>query len=190
MDKIKQNLTYFICAFLGIWNFIMLAIPYVSIFVSLNGVSQTEGASGYKCMSLWDGGFSGVMSSLLQIAILIVGIILLAIGTVGILKTFNVIKKLPDNKTKGIAQGTLNTFAILNAVLLVFLIILTAVNTTSTNTGDYEMSVGIKLSAGIFIAVVLSVGTAIANAVLNKKFAVKEEPKTEEATIDDVIPQQ
>ena len=74
--KIKSNLAYVGCAILGLLNFILLAIPYISSYYSYDlgewGGKQrgSDGISGYKVMDLWEGGFSGVMSSLVQLFVL------------------------------------------------------------------------------------------------------------------------
>ena len=184
MEKIKSNLAYVGCAILGLLNFILLAIPYISSYYSYDlgewggKQSSSDGISGYKVMDLWDGGFSGVMSSLVQLFVLIGGIALLAWGVLGLLKAFGIFDKFPDRlgniESKKIAEFGIFGLAGLNVLLLVFLIILSATNSESYSEYGMESSAGIRLSAGIFISLVITVGAAVALKILEKKLPVGE----------------
>ncbi len=182
MEKIKSNLTYVVCAVLGLFNFILLAIPYIASYYSYDfgewggKQSDSEGISGYKVMDLWELKFSGVMSSLIQLFVLLVGIALLVWGVLGLLKAFGIFDKFPDRlgkfESKKIGELGLFGLAGLNVLLLVFLIILSATNSESYSEYGYESSAGIRLSAGIFISLVITVGAAVALKVLEKKLPV------------------
>ncbi len=184
MEKMKSNLTYVICAVLGLFNFILLAIPYIASYYSYDlgewggKQSDSEGISGYKVMDLWEGGFSGVMSSLIQLFILLVGIALLAWGILGLLKAFGIFDMFPDSfgnfESKKIGEYGLFGLAGLNVLLLVFLIIFTAVNSESYSEYGYESSAGFRLSAGIFISLVITAGAVVALKLLEKKLPVGE----------------
>ena len=179
LEKIKSNLAYVGCAILGLLNFILLAIPYISSYYSYDlgewGGKQrgSDGISGYKVMDLWEGGFSGVMSSLIQIFVLIGGIALLAWGVLGLLKAFGIFDKFPDRlgniESKKIAEFGIFGLAGLNVLLLVFLIIFSATNSESYSEYGMEGSAGIRLSAGIFISLVITVGAVVALKILEKK---------------------
>ncbi len=175
-NKIKQNWTYVVCAAMGVLNFIFFAFPYVSAFISYDFGSswggkqtQSEGLSGYKVMSdFWDLEFSGVMSALLQICVLIAGIVLLAWGVCGILKGLGYFNVFP-NEILGLETKKLGFFGLigmagLNVLLFIFLIILCASNTYESEYG----SAGIRLSAGIFIALVFNVAAVVAPTLLDK----------------------
>ena len=178
-EKIKSNVSYVGCAILGLLNFILLAIPYISSYYSYDlgewggKQSDSDGISGYKVMDLWEGGFSGVMSSLIQILALIVGIALLAWGILGLLKVFGIFDEFPDRlgnmESKKIGEFGIFGLAGLNALLLVFLIILSIAHTESYSEYGMEGSAGIRLSAGIFISLVITVGAAAALKILEKK---------------------
>lgn len=184
LEKIKRNLAYTISAILGLLNFIFLAIPYIASFYSYNlggwGGTQSSsvGISGYHVMSMWGGGFPGVMSSLLQILVLILGILLLAWGTMGLLAAFGILRQFPDKlgnfESKKIAEYGLFGIAGLNVLLLVFLIIFAATNTQTYNDYGYSTSAGIQLSAGIFISLVFTVGAVVALKVLEKKLPMSD----------------
>ena len=179
MEKIKSNLAYVGCAVLGLLNFILLAIPYISSYYSYDlgewggKQSSSDGISGYKVMDLWEGGFSGVMSSLIQLFVLLGGIAILAWGVLGLLKAFGIFDKFPDRlgniESKKIAEFGIFGLAGLNVLLLVFLIILSIANTESYSEYGYSGSAGIRLSAGIFISLVITVGAAVALKILEKK---------------------
>ncbi len=188
MEKIKSNLTYVMCAGLGLLNFILLAIPYIASFYSYDlgewggKQSDSEGISGYKVMDLWEGGFSGVMSSLIQLFVLLGGIALLAWGILGLLKAFGLFGQFPDRlgkfESKKIGEYGLFGLAGLNLLLLVFLIIFTAANSESYSEYGYESSAGFRLSAGIFISLVITVCAVVALKVLEKKFPAGESSET------------
>lgn len=176
-NKIKNNLIYVFSAGLGLLNFILLAIPYVASFVKYDlgeyggKYSNSAGISGYKVMSLWDGGFGGVMSSIIQIFILLLGIALLAYGICGLLKSFGVFDKFPDKlgkfETKKLGEFGLFGYAGLNVLLLIFLIILCATHTESEAGFG---SAGIRMSAGIFITLIFAISAVVALKILQKKF--------------------
>ena len=173
MNKLKNNLTYVFCAGLGLLNFILLAIPYVASFYSYDygygKISDSMGISGYKVMDMWSLGFGGVMSAIIQIIILLLGIALLAYGILGLLKAFNIFGKLPDKigKFETVKLGKIALFAygILNVLLFIFLIIVTASNTERAE----GSAAGIKLSAGIFITIIIAAGVIIGLKFLEKK---------------------
>ncbi len=179
-NKIKNNLSYVFCAGIGLLNFILLAFNYVSAFADyksgLGGYLSdwSEGVSGYKVMDLWDGGFSGVMSSIIQLLILLLGIALLAWGVLGLLKAFDIFPKFPDKigslESKKIGKFGLFGIAGLNVLLLIFLIILSVSNTEK----DDYVTAGIKLSAGIFIALIITAGAVAALILLEKKLSIDD----------------
>lgn len=170
-EKIKQNVSYLICAALGLLYFIFLAFPYIEAFVDYGYFGTSSGIGGYRVMDLWSGGFSGVMSSMIQIIILILNIALLAWGAMGLLKAFGHMEKFPEKvgnfESKKICKFGLIGLSGLNVLLFIFLIILSASNTESNSYG----SSGFRLSAGIFVSIIFTVGATVAAILLEKKFA-------------------
>ncbi len=179
-NKILANLSYWLCGFLGIWQFVLLAIPYLASFAKYDGVRETYGtASGYQIMRLWDGGFSGVMSALLQIFILVLGIVMLVYGACGILKSVGVFEKFPDKlgkcSMKKCGEIALYVYAGLNVLLFIFLIIVTAENTYTYEMYDGEKyKAGIAFSAGMFITLAFVIGAPVALKLLEAKCPVDE----------------
>lgn len=173
VDTIKKNLVYTLCAALGVLQFILFAIPYFAAFISGGGYDKSEGYSGYKVMDLWDTDFGGVMSSLVQVLILILGIVLLAIGAIGLLKAFDVVDltdKFGKLNLRELGKKGIFVYGGLQVALLIFMIIFTASNTESM----FGMTAGFRFSAGLFITIIV-VGAAIAAMiVVPKKFPVDE----------------
>lgn len=186
MDKLKRNLAYVFCAGLGLFNFIFLAFSYVKMYSESNvsNTNYSEGISGYELLKIWgkdmyymeDAKFGGIMSSLMQLLVLIVGIALLAWGVLGLLKAFGVMQKFPDKlgkvESKKIAELGIFGIAGLNVLLLVFLIIFTATNSEKIDETYYGVrytaEAGYKLSAGPFLAIIFTAGSAVALKLCQK----------------------
>lgn len=176
LNKIKNNLEYTFCAGLGLLNFILFAFPYVASYVEYDlgawggAYSASYGVSGYSTMSLWAGGFGGVMSSLIQLIIFLAGLGLLAWGVCGLLKEFGILPKFPEQigsfESKKLSELALMGMAALHVLQLVFLIIFTVSNSEEA----YGSSAGFRLSAGIFIALVIYAGAVAGLIFLKKKF--------------------
>ena len=188
LEKLKQNISYVFCGGLGLLNFILLAIPYISSYYSYDlgewggKQSSSDGISGYKVMDMWEGGFSGVMSSLIQLFVLLLGIGLLAWGILGLLKALDILPQFPDKlgnlESKKLGEFGLFGLAGLNVLLLVFLIIFSATNTESYSGYGMEGSAGIRLSAGIFISLVITAGAVVALKILEKKLPATDSGET------------
>ncbi len=179
LDKLKSNLEYVFCAGLGFLNFILLAFPYAASFWKYDlgswGGKQagSEGISGYELLKLWEGGFGGVMSSLIQLLALLLGIGLLAFGVCGLLKAFDILPQFPDQigpfKSKKLGEYGVFGMAGLQVLLLLFLIIFSIANTERENDYGYTSEAGIRLSAGIFIALLIYAGAVALLIWLKKK---------------------
>lgn len=181
MDMIKKNLNWLLCAALGVLQFILFAIPYFAVFVDAGTFgSQSENFSGYTVIDLmgddkWEefSGFGSVMSSITQILILITGIVLLAIGAIGLLKEFanvDITDMLGNLNLKKVSEYGIYAYGGLNVLLLIFMIIFTASNTESF--GGYTL--GIRFSAGLFITLVIAGAAIFALVYIPKKFPVDE----------------
>ena len=108
------------------------------------------------------------MSGLFQIFAVIAGVLLLAVGAVGILRGFDVVKGIPEAvagfSLKKIAKILLLAFVAIEILLLIFLIVLCVANTSEQSGYQY----GVKFSAGMFV----SLAFAIIGAAL--PFVIKE----------------
>lgn len=183
-NKLKSNLDYVFCAGLGFLNFILFAFSYAASYWeydlgSWGGVqSSSLGISGYQLMKLWEGGFGGVMSSFIQLIIFLAGLGMLAWGVCGLLKAFDILPQFPGRIGK-FDNGKITEYALfgmagLQVLLLVFLIIFTASNSESA----YGTSAGIRLSAGVFVTLVVYGGAVAARIWLKKKLPEGELPET------------
>ena len=175
MNFIKKNWTYFICVVMGVLNFILFAIPYVAEFAKIYGITTfAEGVSGYRVMDMWNLGFGGVMSSMMQIFIFLCGVALLVFGIMGLLKAKGSCKAFPDTmgkyKSKKLAQYGLIAMTVLNVLLLIFLIIVTAEYTAKSS---YYYKAGIKLSAGIFLSIIFFASASVVAILFDEKLGNK-----------------
>lgn len=180
MRTIRENLTYVFCAGLGILSFLLWAIPYVENFEEIKlgeiGNSVASGVNGYGILDLWTKGFGGVMSSILQILIVLLAVAMIAYGVCGLLKAFKLFTAFPDTvgkyEMKKLGDLALFVYAGLQVLLLIFLIVLCQMNTQkeSSPEQDYVMAEGIRLHAGVFIAILFSVAAFVGRRVLEKKF--------------------
>ncbi len=172
-NKILDNLSYLFCACLGLLNFILLAFPYTAIKINMGPYGNlSEGISGYRIMELFDANFGGVMSALIQVLILVVGVAMLVWGVLGLLKGFGVFNKFPDKlgkfDCKKIAEILLYVFAVLLFLLLVFLIVYVASNNADLRQ-FYGDEMKLVISAGVFISLVISVGSIVIYKLIQKK---------------------
>ncbi len=183
-NKLLSNLSYVLCVGLGLFNFIFLAFPYLSVYASyelgegVGSSSQSAYVGGYKVMSLWGGGFGGVMSSIFQILILVFGIAMLVYGAYGIVKAFELLENdiVPENLcSKKYARYALYGYAALNVLLLIFLIIYCATQTEKVSEFGASLEVGVRLSAGIFITLVFAAAAIVADMILPEKLGGEDE---------------
>jgi len=168
MDKIKKYLPWLLYGGLGLFKFILWAIPYFKSFVKggewLVG-DWTVRFSGYKVLRLWGGGFGGAMSALSQLFLLFTFIALIGVGVLGLLNRLNVTKiKEEYGKFTLDKIGTylLYLYAGLNVLLTIFLIIYAA-----SNSNEFG---GAGISAGVFITLVFAIGAVVFRIFLQKKY--------------------
>lgn len=177
VNKLKHNIEYVFCAGLGLLNFILFAFPYVSLYADFDlgsfGGSQSvsEGVSGYSVMvELWDFGFVGTISAMVQIIIFIVGIALLAGGITGLLNEFRYLpvfpKEIGEHDNKQISEWALRFMAALHVLQLILLTIFSISN--SEDAMGFG-SAGFRLSAGIFISLIIYAGAVVGLYFLKNK---------------------
>lgn len=174
MNKIKRNLPYVFCVAIGILNLIIMAIPYLEVFIGSGISSVSVRISGYKAMELLNidiYGIGGVLTSVALILVLILGIFVLLYGVCGLLKAYGIFKQFPDKigkkDTKKLAEYGLIAFVMLNIITLIFMIVATATYPGTINEDSF--SAGLRFNAGIFISLVFSIGAVVALRYINKK---------------------
>ena len=182
--RILGNISYFISLGLGILIYILLAIPFLRIKISESSTSivseymKPVNLNGYDIMDLWDEGFSGVVSSLLQIIIIICSLAFIIYGIIGILMVLRVIQnvELPEGITyKRIGNIIFYTFGIVNVLLLIFLIIFAACNTkTIGQIGNGNIKMVVSINAGIFVMLILSCTAILSSKIIESNYRYEE----------------
>lgn len=174
LNKLKANLSYIVCAFLGMFHFVMLAFNYLSAYVRFEGKRESEGfCNGYEMLKFAD--FDGskaealtVINGILQILLIVVAVALLAIGVMGILKAFGVFKQFPDKlgnlETKNIAVLGLLGYVAITLLLFVLMLIWSGVNAQEM----FGYKVGFTAGFGIWFALFFGAALAAAPIVLPK----------------------
>ena len=187
-DKVLYGLGYIFSVILGFFTIIFLAIPYLSLFektVDNNALVPvvtnyfSYDISGYKTMDLWQLGFSGVMTSLLQIFILILSLLLIVWGVCGCLKIFGLFNKFPNKigkvKSKTVTNILFYIYLALSVLLLIFLIVVSATNQSSDDYYGKTLTIGLKLSAGVFLTLILVLAFLVTTLIISKKHPINEE---------------
>lgn len=187
-EKILKSLGYIFCAGLGLLTLILLAIPYLSYvygyidndsIVSSGPNDFSLNLSGYRAMDLWSLGVGGVMTSLLQIFVLIMALLMIAWGVCGILKEFGVFYKFPSKigkvRSKTISEILLYIYLGLNVLLLIFMIVFTATNYYTYEATYETIYEGFNFSAGIFLTLIFAIGSVVSVILLQKKYPVDED---------------
>ena len=168
-DNNKKLVMWGFPAALGFLSFILMAIDYIESFISVGSIlDESQGYNGYKLLDMFELEKYGSVISIVQIMVLVVSIFLLVIGALGILKEYKIIN-LPDS----VAEMPISYFSklgmivhtALNLILLVFTIILTVDYTEKNGFG----TLGFRLSAGIFIMLIVSLGVTAVYVYLESK---------------------
>lgn len=182
--RILGNISYFISLGLGIFTYILLAIPYLRVKISdtstdiVSEYIKPTTLNGYDIMNLWDNGFSGVVTSLLQIMIILCSLALIFYGIIGILIVFKVIHnlELPEGlPMKKIGNIIFYTFGIVNVLLLVFLIIFATAHTRIIGQiGNGSIKQIVSINAGVFIMLIFSFAAIVASKIIESNYRYEE----------------
>lgn len=168
-DNNKKLVMWGFPAALGFLSFILMAIDYIESFISVGSIlDESQGYNGYKLLDMFEFEKYGSVISIVQIMVLVVSIFLLVISALGILKEYKIIN-LPES----VAEMPISYFSklgmivhtALNLILLVFTIILTVDYTEKNGFG----TLGFRLSAGIFIMLIVSLGVTAVYVYLESK---------------------
>lgn len=173
VNNVKANLRSLVCAFLGLFQFILLAIPYASAYISYGSNSESVGLSGYGVlandMSEMDAGF---LAFIFQLLAFLCGIVLLASAAYLLVKAFFGVE-LPDAfgpvEVVKVRDWALMGYAGANALLFVSQILISLINSESEEFFGQTIEAGVGLGFGIFLAVILSVGGFVGLMMLEKK---------------------
>ncbi len=202
-EKIVKNLSYIFCAGLGLFAVILLAFPYLKIkmregvFTSIGGV-----VSGYSILAMFDYGYAGIVSAILQILVLLVSVLMLVYGIIGLIKSFikneQTPAKIGNVKSKTITEIALLVYSALNALLLIFLVIL-CINDSQlldklVSTYLFYIFNYIKVipTLSVFLAMFIPIALYFTLRIFVKEEVEEieeEEVENEEGlTLDDIIP--
>ncbi len=188
-NKLLSNLSYILCAGLGLLTFIFFAVPYVTSFLTLytTGWKQentVDIVNGYQALTkFWGEGFFFVISAILQILVLLLGVAMLAFGVWALLKVFNVVKIFPEKvwklESKRLSAYALYAYAALQGLLFLFLSLSCATRTGTERNDLYTLTSGFRLNAGIFIAIVFALATVGALHLQPKLFPAEDNDRME-----------
>jgi len=160
LQKLKANLNYALCAFLGLFHFVMLAFNYVSAFAKYSGERNADPAlNGYQTMKFSDlvdtqAAGLAVVNGILQILLLLLAVALLAVGVMGLLKAFGIFEQFPDKvdkyETKKLAGFGLLGYTAISFLLFVLMLIWAGVNTESM----FGVKIGVCVGFGMYFALI------------------------------------
>lgn len=178
LDDVKKNLRWIVCAFLGLFHFVLLAMPFITAYAKYSGDSETQSQSGYKTLSfeIMEELDAGVLVSLLQILLLIVAIVLLLLGAYVLVKAFlgDMISskanfELPESfgplKVKGLCNITYLVYAAVNVLLFLSGVLVSLMNSDSF----MGVKIGLYPSVGSYLMLILSVGSFVALTIVEMK---------------------
>lgn len=180
-NKIVGMIDWIFCAGMGLVNFILLAIPYMTLrYMGLGytgGASQLtyavtkSGVSGYAVLGWTTGGAFGAACAF-QIMALIVGLAMLVFGVLGILGALGYVR-LPEKigavRLKQIVRILFVAFIVLNVIELFCLGAVQAKFSDTVTYGNETFKTGYFLSAGVFLTLAVSAGAFVAMIMLSKK---------------------
>lgn len=171
-EKIFKNFIYFAVAGVSTLTFCNFTLPYLTYTIKYNE-EMFEPAkmpiNGYSLMNLWNLGFCGVMTSIIQILILTLSLLLLILSVGGVLKIVGVLKDFPDKlgkyEIKRILYSGLILHFGLNCLLLIFLIVVAVTSSGNTMLYTYKYN----LNIGIFMMLAWLIGSIIVYNILPEK---------------------
>ena len=174
MDKIKSNLNYVLCAFLGLFHFVFLSFRYITAFMSYDGEREGEKlCSGYGLMEFElfegaDGRFLVILAAIIQILLLVLAFAMLVVGVMALLKSFGQFDQFPDQiggfETSKLAGWALLGYGAANVLILLLLIIFGFANTESYG----RLRGGVCAGFGIFFTAFFALAGALCPILLPK----------------------
>ena len=176
MEKIKANLSYILCASLGLFHFIFMAFRFLSAFYKYDGERESyKFCNGYGLMKFSnfkgsDGSALAVFAGLLQIILLLLALGLLAYGVMGLLKGLGVFEQFPERvgkfPAKKLAELAMLGYVATLALIFMILLVWCLVNTNTSKWGSYKFRSGVTLSWGMYVTLLLSGSVAACPFVL------------------------
>ncbi len=175
VDDVKRNTRWLVCAFLGIFHFVILAMNTIAAFAKSGGKSESQGFSGYETLgeTLLDSELDGgVFLFICQLFILIAAIAMLIAAAVIIIKEFFGVS-IPDSfgpvKLKSIGNITYFAYAALHILLLIAVIVVCIANGETEKFLGQTYKTGVRPAFGFFFSLILSIGSFVGLYFLEKK---------------------
>ena len=171
MDIVKKNLKAIVAGFLGVFHFILMALPFAGVYAEGMGQSETKNISGYKCLGDAVSGMdAAVLLKIALIVFLLAGIAMLLIGLYLLLDAFmgdkiNLPFKLDAKLRDWIHMG----YAGASVLVLLAGIIVSIANKQTESFMGISVSAGVSIGAGTIFGVLLAVGSFVGLWFVEKK---------------------
>lgn len=168
LEKLKTNIGYAISAFLGLFTFIFMAMPYFT----LSFYEASASASGYDFFSVDTGiGFIAILMLLTVILALVMAVVMLAYGVIGLLSGLGIVA-LPESVTKFVPQKRVKLLLRVNMIITIVFFIWILLDVIGYADSYYDAAPGV----GIWLALIFSIAGVIANKILSNKFGTSSAP--------------
>lgn len=174
VDNVKRNTRWLVCAFLGIFHFVILAMNTIAAFVDMGKKSESEGLSGYETLgeaTLDSGLDGGAFLFICQLFVLIAAIAMLIAAAVIIIKEFMGVS-IPDAfgpvKLKTVGGIIHLAYAALHILLLISIIVVCIANTESEEFLGETYTMGVRPAFGFILSFILSIGSFVGLYFLEK----------------------
>lgn len=168
--KIFNHFLYFGAAGISTLALCFFSLPYLNVVIRYeNEIYSKMSINGYELMNLCGFGFFGVMTSLIQIFILTLTLMILILGLCGVLKTIGILKDFPNKlgkyDTDKVLYSSIIMYFGLTCLLLICLIVLAVTSRTDFVSYSYRL----RLNIGIFMMLIQVIGGIIAINILPEK---------------------
>lgn len=175
MAFVKNNLKAIVATFLGAFHFVLMAIPFISVFAKGMEGTESQGASGYKCfgaeLGLIEAGgfmkFTLILFLIVAIALLLIGTYLLLISILG--DKVNLPSSFGPVSAEKLCGWTHLGYAGTSILVLLAVIIVSIANTQSMDFLGYSVKTGITVGFGVIFGVLLAVGSVVGLWFIEKK---------------------
>lgn len=175
VDNVKRNTRWLVCAFLGVFHFVILAMNTIAAFAKMGGKSESQGFSGYETLgeTLLDSKLDGgVFLFICQLFILIAAIAMLIAAAVIIIKEFfgvNIPASFGPIKLKTVGNITHLVYAALHILLFIAIIVVCIANGETEKFLGQTYKTGVRPAFGFFFSLILSIGSFVGLYFLEKK---------------------
>lgn len=180
MEKIKNNLSVFLCAAVGLLGAIFSLIPAITYEMSAYGIEYSTSANQFGAIGMISGeltltiygneigmdvNFLGNIAGIFSLIAFLVSLALLAWGVLNILKVFNLASLLPETlPIEKITNKIILANLIANVLAFIFLLIFCLDNQES----EGSAYAGLYVSAGVYLNLICSILCFVGAKILPK----------------------